>query len=364
MSTDSREWRPGSFTKNYSWGRPEVGLRQLHQAIRLGFNGELKEVSRQEFRDRTAILERPDFIPINFFLFNRPIKNVDYIIVDELVFQAVTADHSPAFDKLALIAFNLSLAGRWRGSEPYQRWPTLWAHYYVKDRVAHQLGWDTRGVSADDIERFVSSDVRYRAEGARKLSTNLNYLFQIGRLSEFSKGAVERWWVDGLFLALDRAIEDQKLDGNEPAEGSYGHLLSRMDFQDIAGRRSLPKDLAANHLLTLYTACGGRERFVDEQVREITMLRLPDVEWLLANDDRPEGAVHPTNPQILKSIPRACAWLAKYAGFDVIDADELATFDPAEFVRRRTRNALRSLGERGIKPTMTAEALDDLTRGG
>jgi hypothetical protein len=363
MATDEREWRPGSFTKNYSWGKPEVGLRRLYEAIRVGFDGELREVSRQEFRERTSSLRRPDYIPVNFFLFNRPTRNVDYLVVDELVFQALTEEHSPAFDKLALLAFNLSLVGKWRGSEPYQRWPTLWSHYYVKDRVARELSWNTSKVDANDIERFVSTDRRYQAEGARKLATNLSYLFQIGRLPEFANSRVERWWVDGLFLALDRAIEDRKLDGEEPAEGGYSQLLQDVNFQDLAGKRSLPKDLAESHLQTLYGACGGRERFSNEQVREITALRLPDVEWLLANDDRPQGAVHPTNPQILKSIPRACAWLAKYAGFDVLDADELATFDAAEFVRRRTRSALRNLKERGIRPSMSAEALDELTRG-
>lgn len=54
--------------------------------------------------------------------------------------------------------------------------------------------------------------------------------------------------------------------------------------------------------------------------------------------------------------------LAKDAGFDVIDADELEHFDLEEFVRRHTKEALRKLQQQGIKPTMTASELLKLTR--
>lgn len=54
--------------------------------------------------------------------------------------------------------------------------------------------------------------------------------------------------------------------------------------------------------------------------------------------------------------------LAKYAGFVVIDADELAVFDPIDFIRRHTANALEELQRAGIEPTMTAEELMRITR--
>ena len=213
------------------------------------------------------------------------------------------------------------------------------------------------------LKEFVRNDTRYKAQTARKLSTNLSYLYSIGRLSEFANARVERWWVDALFLALDRLIEDRKLDGTETPESQYGALLSRADFQTIGGQSSLEKDLAARHLVSLYVACGGRDRFSDEQVQERTALKLPDLEWFVANDFRPIGAVHPTNSRMLKSIPRACAMLAQYvAGFDVVDADELATFDAEEYIRRQTKNALERLREKNILPTMSAEELMKITR--
>ena len=229
---------------------------------------------------------------------------------DELVFQAISNDHSPRFDKLALFAFNFSFAGRWLGATRDQRWPALWAFHYIKDRVAKQLNWNTAAVSAADIEKFVRDDPRYRAKTTRKLSTNLNYLYSIGRLSEFAERRVERWWVDALFLALDRLIEDRHLDGYETADSEYASILSQSDFSAISGRSSLEKNLAAVHLIALYAACGGRGRFSDEQVRARMEVTLPDIQWFMANDPRPVGAVHPTNPRILKNIPRACAMLA------------------------------------------------------
>lgn len=362
MALTREEWRPGSFTKNFSWGPQQGGLVQLYESIKLGFDGQMVDVPREEFRRRVLRANRPDYIPINFFLFNKITDGTNVLVADELVFQALNSDHSSRFDKLALFAFNFSYAGIWRGADPYQRRPALWAFHYVADRVAAQLNWNTRQISADDIEKFVQGDPRYHAQTARKLATNLNYLYHIGRLSEFSTERVERWWVDALFLALDRLIEDERLDRRIPAEDQYDVLLSRSGFKAVGGKESIEKDLAARHLLTLYKTCGGRDRFTEEGVRK--QLALHEVAWLIANDEdnRPRGAVHPTNPRVLKSIPRACAMLAIYAGFEVIDPDELVNFDPEEFIRHHTRSALRRLRERNIRPTMTADELEKLTR--
>jgi len=359
---ESEDWRPGSFTKNFSWGVRPRGLVQLHQILKLGFGDTVEDVPRDLFRQRIADGGRPDYIPINFFLFNRSVRGVDYVVADELVFQALTSKHSARFDKLALFAFNLSYAGKWARARQEQRRPALWANHYVRDRVARDFDWNTSRVNADDIEHFVGTDPRYKAKGARKLATNLNYLYQVGKLKDVATGRVERWWVDALFLALDRLIEDRRLDGGQPGEGQYASLLAQSGFLDLSGKRSLEKDLATRHLVRLYIECGSRERFSPEHVRERTALKLPDVEWFIANDDRPQGAVHPTNPNILKTIPRACAFLATYAGFEVIDADELAAFDAEEFVRKHTQSALERLRESDVKPTMSAEDLMKLTR--
>lgn len=362
MDIDTAPWRPGSFTKNFAWGDKADGLKQLYEIIRLGFDNKIEDVPRSVFRSRVEVIGRPDYIPLNFFLFNKIINGVEHLIVDELVFQALTSEHSDRFDKLALFAFNLSLVGVWKGAADYQRRPALWAYHYVSRRVANDLKWNVKAVSADDIENFVSRDKRYAAKTARKLATNLSYLYRIGHLEEFGNSHVERWWVDAVFLTLDRIIEDRSIDGMETSEEQYRGLLDKSGFPNISGQRSLEKELAVSHLVRLYSECGNRERFSDEFVRERSIIRIPDLEWFAANDPRPHGAVHPTNPRILKSIPRACAYLAKYAGFITIDADEMTIFDPIDFLRRHTAAALESLRGQGIEPTMTAEELMKITR--
>ena len=362
MAVGEQDWKPGSFTKNFSWGPPANGLLELYESIRIGFAGEMQDVPRELFRQRVSQSGHSEYIPINFFLFNKSKDGLDYLIADELVFQALTARHSSSFDKLAVFALNLSYVGRWTGADAAQRRPALWANSYITEKVAGDYAWNTKKISADDIERFVAGNPRYKAKSARKLSTNLNYIYGIGHLSDFAGKRVERWWVDALFLALDRLIEDKELDGERVSPERYGSLLGRSSFAQIAGARSLEKDLATKHLVALYTACGGRERFSDQHVRERTELTIPDVQWFAANDNRPQGAVHPSNPRILKTIPRACAMLAKYAGFEVIDADELEVFDLQDFIRLHTQQALTRLRQGNVTPTMSVEELMRLTR--
>lgn len=362
MPTGDEVWLPGSFTKNFSWGQLSEGrgLKQLHTEITEGFDKVVDDVPRSTFRQRVAESGRPDYIPLNFFLFNRPRDGVDYVICDELVFQAINFPHSKAFDLLALFAFNLSLVGTWKGSDPPQRRPALWANAYIRERVAGTLDWDTKKVNADDIEGFIRNDPRYKAKTTRKVSTNLNHQYLVGGLSGFASPKIERWWVNALFLALDRIIEDRRLDRIETPDTKYASLLAQYGFLALTGRRTLEKELAVKHLVRLYSACGGRDRFFDET----TEVRISEIQGYIAkgNDYRPGGAVHPTNPRILKTIPRLCAQLAIYAGFDFLTPEELENFDVDEFIKRKASDAIGRLKSKNIRPTMTADELLKITR--
>lgn len=316
------EWRPGSFTKNFSWGPPDRGLSELHEMIRVGFGGEATDVPRALFRERVLGLGRPDYIAINFFLFNRTKAGVDYLIADELVFQAVRFPHSIRFDRLALFAFNFSLVGSWKGAKSFQSRPALWASHYVADRLGPILQWDARRATAKDIQSFVEGDPRYIARGSTKLSTNLAYLYKQGNLGALESKKVDRWWVDALFLAMDRILETRAIGGIESAQANYHSYLIASHFFDIAGRRSIEKELASKHLVALYAACGGLDRFNDLAVRERTAIALEDVENYAVNNPDPIGAIHPTNLRIIKSLPRVCALLARSVGFEVFDVDD------------------------------------------
>lgn len=357
-------WKPGSFTKNFSWGRGATGLVELYAVIRDGFADRVEDVPRALFRERIARSGRPDYIPINFFLFNQVSNGEEFILADELVFQAMAWEHSPAFDRVALFAFLFSYAGRWKGASAHQRRPALWANAYVTERIAKFYKWDVDQVSADDIQNFVEADPRYQADTSRKLATNLNYLLNIGRIRDFADPKVNRWWVDCLFLALDRLVEDASLDSVSPAKRSgYQALLLQSSFVSLTGGETLEKELAIKHLVKLYAALGGRDRLFDDRVIQKTNDELPDVFPVRPNDDRPCGAIHRTNANIVKSIPSLCADLARSAGFEVISPTQMEDMQIVEFTRLRTDAALALLRERGIRPTMTLEELLSITRG-
>jgi len=361
MPSDIEEWRPGSFTKNFSWGYGQ-GLRELYEIIRTGFDGRLVDVPRTVFRSRVKRSGRPDFIPINFFLLNGPIGGRDHLLVDELVFQALEFEHSKHFDRLALFAFVYSMVGSWKGAKPYQQRPALWAHHYVADQVARSLNWNTSRISADDIEKFVTADPRYRAKTSRKLSTNLNFLFEVGGLTDLASKQIGRWWVDAMYLALDRITETRRIAGKAIKDGRYDSYLTASGFHAVSGPRSVEKDLAQRHIIGLFLACGGRDRFNNESVIELTKTTLPEIESWLANDPTPVAAVHLSNPRIIKTIPRPCAMLAKSLGFETFDIDDLAELDVEQLVRSKLEDALIRLRQQGISPTISAEELMKLMR--
>jgi hypothetical protein len=361
----TEEWHPGSFTKNFSWGPEDQGLKELHSIIRKGFGEELTDVPRSLFRERVRELERPDYIPLNFFLYNQVRHGTDFVLVDELVFQALNFRHSAHFDRLAVFAFNLSRAGTWKQAKPYQSRPALWAYHYVADRVGAEFNWDARKVSANDIEDFVVGDPRYHGATSRKLATNLNYLYRVGKLADYKSPKPERWWLSAMFLALDRTVDASKIGSNASPQWGLARALVRSGFHPISGMRSMAKDIATDYFLTLYGACGGRNRFSDERTRRRQNRLLPQFR---PNDPAPpEGVVavfHPTNPTARGIVPRVCAVLAWFlAGFETIELEGLDDYDVESYVRDRTAEALRSLKELGIKPSMSADDLTQLMRG-
>lgn len=356
------EWKPGSFTKNNGWGDIEAGLYQLYETIRVGFDCLLEDVDREVFGERIKHLKKPKLITTNFFLFNEKIEGKSRIITDELVYQALRESHGANFDKLALFALNFSYAGVWEGAKKSQRRPALWAFHYIKDRFSKSLDWNISSVTIDDIEHFLVKDSRYTGKTARKLASNLHHLYIAGGLRGFSEKKVERWWADALFLALDRLIEDRRLDGKDTSPNEYASLLSNSGFFILSGRASFEKDLAAKHLIRLYISCGGRDRFSVESTRCRVLRELPEENAFIPNSEAPYGAVHPTNPNILKSIPSSCSPLARAAGFDVITSVDLDEFSPVDYANEKTQRAASLIKERNLTPSMTPEEFQKIMR--
>lgn len=356
-------WLPGSFTKNFSWGKGR-GFQALHEHVRTGFDGTLQPVSRDLYRERVAQIPRPDIVALNFFLFHQIIDGESYVIVDELVFQALTAEHSKRFDMLALFALHWSMAGLWKGATKGQRYPALWARDYIINHVAKDLNWDSSKINASDIEKYLRSNPKFLASTSyRKVSTNLNFIYEIGDIEEFQAPRIERWWVDALFLAVDRLIADARVDGRELPPSALPEQLLKSGFAELTGPSTPEKSFAMAHLLSLYNVCGTTHRFDPEAVAERILVRIPNYVGGIANDDRPPGALHPTNPRILKTIPRNCAPLAESVGFQIIYPDDLEAFDAADFIRTRSKRVTDGIKESGLLPNLTAEELHRLTRG-
>ena len=79
MPDYTEDWHPGSFTKNFGWGKDGRGLAELHQAIRVGFGDVKNDITRGDFRERLDAQGINFYIPANFFLFNYSNDTGDWI---------------------------------------------------------------------------------------------------------------------------------------------------------------------------------------------------------------------------------------------------------------------------------------------
>jgi len=361
MLNHSAQWRPGSFTKNFSWGARAKGLSELYESIAVGFDGLLEAVPRSKFRERIRALKRPDFIPLNFFLLNAVVAGESFVLVDELVYHSLTQPYGKSFDALALVAFNNSYVGSWVGAAPWQQYPAAWAFFYVTERLAKQLSWDIDSVNADDIQKFVVSSGKYTGETSRKLATNLSYMYKIGGLDLLSSGEVSRLWADAAFLCLDRVVAESAQTYSDITADELLSLLDQTKFDSLSGLSSFNRKLAIEPLCKLYAACGGMKRWSVESVHERQKILIPHINEYLGSNE-PWLVVDPLDATLTKAIPQACAMLARYlAGFEEIG--DVGAFDVEGYVKARTQDALAHLKAINVSPRLSAEDLLRLTRG-
>lgn len=263
MSERDLEWRPGSFSKNFSWGQTDgSGLEQLHRAIRVGFDGQLAPVERDSFRKHAHDLGFVDLIPANFFLFNFIEDGKNWIAIDELVFLALTRAHDRDFDRLAVFALNFSKVGVWNGAEAFQRYPALWAKYYIIDEVARPGGWNSTLVNADHIERYFQEHMTFSSDSPRKFATNLNDIYRRAGVGELENSGHESWWGHAVFLALDRLLMDE--EGMAPALPATDELIDRLGaagFWALTAIDEVNGRAAASALVDLYRDLDGPRRF-------------------------------------------------------------------------------------------------------
>jgi hypothetical protein len=250
-----RNWRPGSFTKNFSWGKSGSGLSHLHHAIHVAFDGKLEDVKRDVARSRLKSAGINDFIPPNFFLMN--IRNGESVIVaDELVATTLSMSPGEYFDRLAVFALNLSMAGIWAGAQPEQRYPAEWAKYFIVSRVFRSDHWDSTQLNAKEIESFIASNPDYRGVWARKTATNLNYIYELAGMRGLRSGLAEPWWSSAIFLALDRISLDRnwavsRIDTNTAIEALRDEHVFELTAVPLAEGL-----MAARELVEIYFGLG------------------------------------------------------------------------------------------------------------
>jgi len=289
----TKPWRIGSFTKNFGWGEYKGTLKRIYDAIRIGFNNELKPVKRSDFRARIRSEGYVDLIPVNFFLFNQIIDGESYIIVDELVYQALSTEHSQQFDRLVTFALLLSEVGVWKGDfSPEQAQPSDWARYFVIDRLSPLPAWHNSDYSAKSIDSYLSGMKNFEG-GTYKISRNLSYFFNSSNFYKLRDEPDGEWLPNSIFLALDRYYLIER-----PQHMSLGWCLDTLERNEVlslTGPATEFKIFAGESSARLYSSVSGVERFGNQH----------------NNSDDQIIAVLSRDPTLFKRLPAICAgWLS------------------------------------------------------
>lgn len=254
-----RNWRPGSFTKNFSWGKLGSGLEQLHKAINTAFDGKPAAVERDTARRRLKSQGINDFIPSNFFLLNRS-NSRDFIVADELVLTALSKPSGVYFDRLAVFALNFSMVGRWQGAQRYQRYPAEWAKHFIVSRIYSSGRWQSELINAGEIKEYIASNPDYKGVWATKVATNLNYIYELADIRNLRSGLAEQWWTSAIYLALDRIAYDRTWPKSGPGLNA---ALDALQEEHVFELTAVPQDqgiIAGREVAELYFGEGGVER--------------------------------------------------------------------------------------------------------
>jgi hypothetical protein len=266
---------PGSFSKQFAWLRHGTGLSRLHGVIRQGFKHEPVMVDRSDWRKNSGINDSSiDLIPLNFFLHNTILDRANFVSVDELVLQALVHDHSPNFDRLALFALNLSMAGLRRATTgtplpiSHSRLrrdarPAMWANEFVREFLWKDGAWRASSLKIAEMDNFFDGHIDATKPVRTKVRANYRNLFELCRYlpadaAEIDSGAAE-WGPAAHFLAWDRLMLDGELldtaGSDQLLEKATEHQLFKLlGISEEAGDR-----LAAN-AARQYLDAGGLER--------------------------------------------------------------------------------------------------------
>jgi hypothetical protein len=218
-----------SFTKNFSWNR---SYKKLYTAVQKGFSEKLAPVTRNDWRERSAINNRDlELIPMNFFLYSKSGNGDDFILVDTLVECAVERPYDLQFAKLALFAFHLANSGSWRNSKWINGRVAGWANLFIRKRAWHHDTWSNAAFQNSVLEEFIEEHV----QGTSSHKVFTNYLYMLESAKVLVDGNVqnfdfrERWFLDAVQLFWDREI----FDGTLRETGGVSTYRDRFFEQEI-----------------------------------------------------------------------------------------------------------------------------------
>jgi hypothetical protein len=209
-----KTYTPASFMKNLGLG---LDCQKLQGAIAHGFRGELKPVTRKDWRENAGMSDRyRELVPLDFFLFSKRGDKDDYVLVDELVQQSVSVPYGRMFDRLALFTFHFAQSGTWRNSMWDDGKVAGWSNEFIRQFVWQDNAWQRVALSDECILEFIVSRVQGTDKTHTKMFTNYRHLLRIsgvfdGLMADPIDLQPEQWGEKACMIAWDRMMYRQKL---------------------------------------------------------------------------------------------------------------------------------------------------------
>lgn len=257
-------YAPGSFSKNFAWhGR---GMHKLHEAVGNGFQFRLLATPRAEFRARCGVKDpNLELIPINFYLHNSVVDGENIVSVDELVFQAVTQPHTLHFDRLALFALHLNMAGD-RVGQNGVRAPALWAKEFVVERLWHAGGWLSEQLEVATMDDFIFPLLDAENPVRTKCRSNYRHLYElcgyVPSSTRYINTGYEHWMTSAVFLALDRLCLENAAARRTNNFREFARWLVNQELYKLIGVPDETLDISVCRTLAAdYIRLGGLDRF-------------------------------------------------------------------------------------------------------
>ncbi len=226
-------YTPGSFTKNFSWHR---SYKRLYDAVRSGFSGSPKPVSRERWRADSGIGDsNRELIPMNFFLYSMESVADDFLLVDQFVEVALERRYGTDFCQLALFNFHQANSGRWKNSPWADGRVAGWANDYICEIASPKGVWPTRAFDERALADFLDERIVGKAITKHKMLTNYRYMLEsAGVLVEDElqpENLRQRWYVDAVQLFWDRQIFDGALSATAKVSALEDNLIDHEVFK-------------------------------------------------------------------------------------------------------------------------------------